>query len=227
MTRDNTSPATATTTAAGEFFHSFADTFDSLYGGKRGPIWRWLDATFRRDIYERFRLTFEAFGDLTGKTVLDIGCGSGVYLDEALRRGASAVVGLDPAARMLELSRQLLDKNGFSGRYEFVSGLFPNTRPAKKSDHIIVMGVMDYVAEPTAFLTALRELTGQSAAISFPSFHWLRGPMRLIRYRLRRCPLFLYRHAQIEKLMTDAGFSSVSVTKIAGAGQDFHVVARP
>jgi 2-polyprenyl-3-methyl-5-hydroxy-6-metoxy-1,4-benzoquinol methylase len=210
---------------AGKFFDRFADTFDSLYDGKRGPIWRLLDDTFRRDIGERFRLTFTGLGNLQGKTVLDIGCGSGVYMREALALGASRVIGLDAAPRMLELTRQRLEGAGFAGRYELIEGTFPSQQPDVKADAAIVMGVMDYVDDPVAFLRALRERSHLSA-ISFPSFHWARGPVRQVRYRLRNCPLFLYRRERVDSVLSQAGLTPVAIEKIRGAGQDFHVICR-
>ena len=212
---------------AGRFFHGFADTFDSLYDGRRGPVWRLLDSTFRRDIIERFRLTFDRLGDLQGKTVLDIGCGSGVYLREALARGATKVVGVDAAPRMLELAKERLDAAGHAGRYELVDGNYPTSAPLPKADCAIVMGVMDYVPDPVRFCSALREqLEGGLAAFSFPSRHWLRSPIREVRYKLRNVPLYLYERRDVDRVLRDAGMTPVHVEKIRGAGQDFHVVAK-
>ena len=74
---------------AGAFFDRFAETFDTFYEGKRSRWMQCIDGTFRQDVFLRFSRTFEQFGDLRGKTVLDIGCGSGIYVLEALRRGAA------------------------------------------------------------------------------------------------------------------------------------------
>ena len=211
----------------GQFFHGFADTFDSLYDGQRTLVWRLLDNTFRRDIYERFRLSFERLGELRGRRVADVGCGSGVYLREALARGAREVIGLDAAPRMLALARRRLDGAGYAGRYRLVEGTYPEVPLPGGADCAIVMGVMDYVAAPVPFLRSLKEqLDGGMAAISFPSWHWLRSPVREVRYRLRHCPLFLYRKERIEEVLAEAGLRPVAIDKIAGAGQDFHVTCR-
>lgn len=214
------------TRQAAEFFHGFADTFDTLYGGKRSPWMRWIDNTFRSDIYIRYAKTFDCFGDLAQKSVLDIGCGSGPYVSEAFQRGASHVTAVDPAPRMLELVKDRLTDSGFATRCSYVLGSFPVVDLAVH-DHAIVMGVMDYVADAPAFLNALRPLVGISAALSFPSIHWFRTPVRQIRYRLRNCPLFFYDEEAIRDLCTRAGFSQVIVDKIPGAGQDYHVCLRP
>jgi predicted TPR repeat methyltransferase len=211
---------------AGRFFDGFADTFDSLYDGRRGPVWRLLDSTFRRDIAERFRLTFERLGDLHGKTVIDIGCGSGVYMREAIARGATRVIGIDAAHRMLELAKERLEASNGKGKYELIEGAYPDAKTDVKADGIIVMGVMDYIPDAVKFLSAIREqLAPQGrAAFSFPSRHWLRSPIREFRYKLRNCPIYLYDRARIESVLRSAGLQPISIEKIEGAGQDFHVV---
>lgn len=45
--------------------------------------------------------------DLTGKSVLDVGCNSGMYCFEAARCGASRVVGIDLSRRRLKQARTL------------------------------------------------------------------------------------------------------------------------
>lgn len=44
--------------------------------------------------------------DLTGKAVLDIGCNEGFFCDQALRRGAAKVVGIDADKRFLEQAQR-------------------------------------------------------------------------------------------------------------------------
>jgi 16S rRNA G966 N2-methylase RsmD len=61
---------------------------------------------------EEIDLTFGAFGDLAGKIVLHLGCGSGIYSVEALKRGASYVTAVDRAAGMLALLRRRLLESG-------------------------------------------------------------------------------------------------------------------
>ncbi len=110
---------------AAKFVDSFAEAFDTLYDDKRNFAMRWFDRYFRSDMFIRFALTFERLGDLQGKTVLDIGCGSGPYIIEALRRGAVKTSAVDPAEGMLDLTRKKLKTAGFLDRCKLVEGLFP------------------------------------------------------------------------------------------------------
>jgi cyclopropane fatty-acyl-phospholipid synthase-like methyltransferase len=212
---------------AATFFNGFADTFDSIYDQKRNLFMRWVDSTFRSDMFIRYALTFEELDQLRGRTILDIGCGSGPYVVEAVKRGAYRVTGIDPAPNMLALVRERLQQNGFSdNRCELLEGTFPGI-VVQPHDCAIVMGVMDYVANPQTFLTALKPLVKQVAVLSFPSQHWFRTPFRKIRYRLRRCPVYFYDEARIRSLCSTAGFSDIRIHKISGAGMDFHVCLRP
>src|SRR5262245_14446589 len=207
---------------AARFFDNFAEAFDTIYDGKRNGVMRWVDQRFRSDMFIRFALTFEVIGRLSGKTVLDIGCGSGPYVVEALKREASWVTAVDPAPHMLALTRERLNAERLAARCSMVEGLFPDLQ-LNEHDHAIVMGVMDYVADPKAFLAALAPLVRASAVVSFPSTHWFRTPFRKFRYRVRRCPVYFYDEARIRVLCSAAGFKKVDIRKISGAGMDYHV----
>ena len=204
------------------FFDRFAEKFDTFYDGKRSRFMQWVDTRFRRDMFERFELTFVRLGDLTDKSVVDIGCGSGPYLTEALRRGASHVTGIDPAPGMLQLARRRVEAQGMSDRVELLAGEFPDVDPGRTYDYAIVMGVMDYVPDPVAFLAGVRRIA-DGAAISFPSRHLVRTPIRKVRYWLRRCPVHFFDEGRIRAAATAAGYDSVEVEKIAGAGMDYVV----
>jgi SAM-dependent methyltransferase len=207
---------------AAQFFDRYATTFDSLYDGRRTPFWRWMDQRFRSDILIRYLWTLEQLGVLDGGRVLDIGCGSGPYLVEAIRRGAAEVTGVDPAPQMLALARERLKSAGAESKGRLIEGLFPGTDTGVH-DFGIVMGVMDYVDRPEEFLAALRPVIRKAVVISFPSTHWFRTPFRKVRYRLRRCPVYFYDEDRIHRLLPAAGFPKAEVRKIPGAGMDYHV----
>jgi 2-polyprenyl-3-methyl-5-hydroxy-6-metoxy-1,4-benzoquinol methylase len=211
---------------SGTFFNGFADSFDTFYDQKRGPFMRWVDQTYRCDMFVRFEKTFQALGNLQGKRVLDVGCGSGPYLAEALKRGAAHVTGIDPARRMLELARQRVTQCNLADRATLIEGYFPLTAPSTRFDLSIVMGVMDYVDDPAGFLGSLHTLISEKAVLSFPSTHWFRTPLRKVRYTARRCPVYFYTPSKIEHVIKEAGFGSYEIDKIPGAGMDFVVCLR-
>lgn len=186
-----------------------------------------FDQRSRRELFARFELTFERLGDLTGKRGLDVGCGSGPYLAEAIRRGAAHVVAIDPAPGMLELARRRLAALAASDKVTLCEGLFPQIVPPGPFDFAVSIGVLDYVADPLAFLAAMRPLLRGTAVVSFPSWHWFFGPWRKFRCRLRDCPLYFYSESQIRSIGHQAGFNTVEIVKIEGAGADYHVCLKP
>lgn len=212
---------------AGVFFDRFADTFDTFYDGKRSPVMQWIDRRCRHDMFERYALTFERLGDITDKRGLGIGCGSGPYVAEAIRRGAREIVAIDPAPSMLELSRQRIAKLGQLDRVTFVQGYFPEKTPPRPVDFAIIMGVLDYVADPVPFFQALRGILTGRAVVSFPSKHWFRTPIRRLRYWMRSCPVYFYDESSIRSIGEQAGFGTVDILKISGAGMDFHACLAP
>lgn len=216
-----------------EFFSSFAETWDSLYGYKRNVFMRILDNALRRDIYERYQITFNKLGnDLKGKTILDIGCGSGVYSFEAARRGAQEVVGVDVAENMISLSNYKAKDLGLDNLCKFLCSDFPSDQLLKTSqckyNFTIVMGVMDYVQDALYFLKAVRSLTESFAILSFPGKHWFREPLRRFRYRLLgRCEIYTYSEMHIRGLFNQCGFSHIEIKFLSHSGGCYIVTAYP
>jgi len=208
---------------SGIFFDDFADTFDTFYDGKRSRWMQWIDLHFRRDMFVRFAMTFDFLGDLNGKIVLDVGCGSGPYLLEAVSRGAIRVIGIDPAPRMLALAKQRISHAEMLDKATFLEGYFPQTCPEETVDYAVVMGVMDYISDPLSFLSSLCNIITEGAVISFPSTHWFRTPFRKVRYMIRKCPVFFYTENQIQGLLKEVGVEHYTIAKIPGAGMDYVV----
>jgi SAM-dependent methyltransferase len=187
------------------------------------PVTRLFDRRFRHDLHERLALTFERLGDIRGQRGLDIGCGSGVYLAEALRRGARPLVGVDPAPGQLELARRRFGQLGQLDRTDLLAGYFPQIAPDGPFDFAIAMGVLDYVDEPLAFLRSLARIVRGHSIVSFPRRHWLLAPVRQIRRLYRGTHVHYYNEPGIRSLARDAGFRSASIVAFDGLGMDYHV----
>ncbi len=217
----------------GEFFSNFSDDWDTLYGEKRNPIMRKFDSIFRKDVYQRYELTFEALGsNLKGSTILDIGCGNGIYSIDAIHNGASKVLGVDVADQMIEICKKEAKDREISEGLDFKVSNFPMTDEMKADigsfDFSIVMGVMDYVYEPEPFLKQLREVTNKEAYITFPGGRFIRYNLRKYRYKLLgRVHVMGYTSEErITKLLNDAGFTEVSINYLKHSGGCYFVKAK-
>ena len=210
--------------AIGSYFDRAARSFDDLYSPRgQSALMRWVNSRFRRDIAERFVRTMQHAIAVSPTSVLDVGCGSGRYISALAEAGVQRLVGIDLSHEMLELARrQTCHLTG--ARSELIQSDFSEWSPGEEFDLIVAMGFFDYADDAAAVLRKMRGACRGSVIASFPSFHWLRTPLRRIRYRMKKCPLYFYQAEQIEQLGHEAGFARTELTKIRGAGMDYVAV---
>lgn len=95
--------------------------------------------------------------DLSGKSVLDIGCNAGFYSVEMKRRGAARVVGIDSDERYLAQARLASEALGFTG-IEFRNlDVYQVARLGERFDLVIFMGVLYHLRHPLLALDLIRE----------------------------------------------------------------------
>jgi len=94
--------------------------------------------------------------DLTGKTVLDIGCNAGFYAIEMKRRGAARVVGVDSDEGYLAQARFAAATLGVA--IELVSlSVYDVARLGERFDLVLFLGVLYHLRHPLLALDLLRE----------------------------------------------------------------------
>ncbi len=64
-----------------------------------------------RSLYINTYTYWNLLGELTGKSILDLGCGEGFYTRQFSHEGATRVVGVDISPQMLELAQQKEARN--------------------------------------------------------------------------------------------------------------------
>ena len=72
--------------------------------------------------------------DLTGKTVVDFGCGSGILSLAALKLGAEKVIGIDIDPQALQASQENARRNGVEDRLELY---LPKDQPKVTADVVV------------------------------------------------------------------------------------------
>ena len=191
-----------------------ARAFDHLYA-LSGPI-RLINRVLRRAVYQRYALTFEHAGDVTGLRVLDVGCGSGRYSVEFAERGAAEVVGVDFSEDMLALAREHAVAAGVAERCRFALADFDQFTDPQRFGVTIAIGFFDYVSDPGETLRRLRALADGRVLASFPAPDFPRSQLRRIRYGSKGVRVRFYRPAEIRRLAQAAGFRSVQVLPLSG-----------
>ncbi len=95
--------------------------------------------------------------DLSGKSVLDIGCNAGFYSIEMKKRGAGRVLGIDSDDRYLDQARLASETLGFADiEYRNLS-VYDVAALGEKFDLVIFMGVLYHLRHPLLALDLIRE----------------------------------------------------------------------
>ena len=208
-----------------QYWNNVADEFDAIYSGKKSALGRALDRWLRRDMYQRFDWVMATAGDVRGKDVCDVGCGSGRFVTEFAKRGASHVTGVDVAPEMLRLARNVVREDGVSDRCDFIEADILNWQTDRQYDITIAIGLWDYIADPSERLRVIRKMTRGRFLSAWPRFWTLRTPIRKVRLQyIRGCPVYFFRKPVAFKLLESSGFAIESCQTI---GKLFCIASTP
>jgi SAM-dependent methyltransferase len=138
---------------------------------------------------------------LAGKRVLDVGCGTGAFLEECVRRGAT-VWGVDFDARAVAAARERLGSDGERiVCRDFETFFADDTLPL--FDYVGVFDVLEHVPRPGVLLSAVRRRLAPKGVViitvpnrervfvngsswDFPPHHLSRWDRRTLRRELAR-----------------------------------------
>jgi len=93
--------------------------------------------------------------DLTGQSVLDIGCNAGFYSLEMKRRGADRVVSIDSDGRYLRQAALAAEVTGLSLEFHEMS-VYDIARLHQRFDLVLFMGVLYHLRYPLLALDLIR-----------------------------------------------------------------------
>jgi tRNA (mo5U34)-methyltransferase len=94
--------------------------------------------------------------DLSGRTVLDVGCNAGFYSIEMKRRGAARVVGIDSNETYLEQARFAAEVCGAEIEFRRMS-VYEVADLGERFDLVLFLGVLYHLRHPLLALDLLRE----------------------------------------------------------------------
>ena len=133
--------------ALGPWFHNM----------ELGGVWTAPDhflGDFPRIKWDSFRHALPE--DLTGKTVLDIGCNGGFYSMEMKRRGASRVLGVDFDADYLAQARFAAEVRGVDVEFRQLS-VYDVASLRERFDVVFFIGVLYHLRHPLLALDLIHE----------------------------------------------------------------------
>lgn len=111
---------------------------------------------------------YSALPDLTGKRVLDLGCGSGNNCVKAVELGASYVVGIDVSKNMIDLAREINKNEKIN--YENIA-MESISSLNQKFDVVISSLAFHYVEDYDKLLRDIYELLNENGQLIFSQEH--------------------------------------------------------
>ncbi len=197
------------------YFQQRARQFDALYAEERD--WRYyFNRLFRRALYQRVRLTVEAFRGLDDFTLLDVGCGSGRNSLVFLKCGARRVVGIDFSENMIRMAQDYCREQGVAGNCEFIRADVLAHPFRERFDVVVALGVFDYIRDPHDLLLRMRELATRRVVASFPGLSMVRAPLRKLRYWIRNCPVYFSSRKRLQRICRKIGLEHFELVPVAG-----------
>lgn len=201
-----------------------AKAFDDIYGSRSRSM-NLVNRLMRKAVLQRYELALSSLTPTQGATVLDVGCGSGVYAEAFLKLPIASYTGVDVSDGMLALASSRTADAQAKEKLELVCADFVEWQTDQTFDYTIAMGVFDYSSNPEALIRKMASLTNKRISISLPtqSKARIRSSLRRFRYRIfGKGDVYYYTEPDVRALQDFAGASSVSV-KDLGSGQGYFV----
>lgn len=172
----------------------------------------------------RLQKTLDLAGSFQGKTVLDLGCGTGILIPFVIEGGGS-YIGLDVSESMLEETRRKYPAYVRNEKVHLVSGDVRKVELPDNLDLIVGLGFIEYFHHPTTLMSQLYGKLSRTGRLilSFPNSRSLDylsmrllTPFRLFaRVICRRAthqpPRKLWSAQQAKRLFLDAGFKNLEI----------------
>lgn len=108
--------------------------------------------------------------NLTGKHVVDIGCGGGL-LAEAMARCGAEVTGIDMAEAPLQVARLHLHESGVEVEYRKISAEDLAATMASNFDVVTCMEMLEHVPEPATVIQACADLVKPGGQVFFSTIN--------------------------------------------------------
>lgn len=107
---------------------------------------------------------------LSGKSVLDVGCGGGILAESMVQRGAR-VKGIDLSEKGIKVARFHLIESGVSVEYETVSAEDLAAREPGRYDVVTCMEMIEHVPNPASTVAACAALAKPGAHVFFSTIN--------------------------------------------------------
>jgi 2-polyprenyl-6-hydroxyphenyl methylase/3-demethylubiquinone-9 3-methyltransferase len=135
---------------------------------------RWWDPTSEfRPLHEINPLRLEWINNriaLSGKNIIDIGCGGGILAESMAKKGAT-VTGIDLSEKALKVADLHGLESGISVRYEKITAEDMAEREAECYDVVTCMEMLEHVPDPASIIRACSKLVKPGGHVIFSTLN--------------------------------------------------------
>ena len=167
------------------------------------------------------RLAFiQEYVELSGKKVIDVGCGGGI-LSEALAQAGASVKGIDLADASLEVAQQHAHDNGLEIDYQKISAEQLSEELPNSFHGVVCMELLEHIPDPQSVINACAALAEQGGYVFFSTLNRnLKSYLHAIvaaEYVLKMLPRGTHEHkkfitpAELVRMARNAGLETIAL----------------
>jgi hypothetical protein len=191
--------------------HNYSPDYEETQGFS--PTFRAFHDNLARTMVERY--------GITGKTVIEIGCGKGEFLSLLCRTGGNRGIGIDPA--FVAERNPALDCD-----IEFIADFYSEKFAHYKADAIVCKMTLEHIHDTHSFVSLVRKSIGDRVEtlvfFQVPDADRILEETAFQDIYYEHCSYFT--GASLAQLFTSCGFDVVNVER-EYAGQYLTIAARP
>jgi len=147
---------------------------------------------------------------VTGREVIEVGCGKGYFLERLCERGGNRGTGFDPSYVGPDETQ--------GGRVRYVRSFYGGSRMTRTADVVVCRHVIEHVPDPVGFLAELRQALEASphATVYFetPDLLWILEGTVIWDLFYEHCSYFT--HGSLQNAFRRARFKPIAVTGVFG-----------
>jgi len=172
-------------------------------------------------MFARFQEVIRQCESLSMKSLLDVGCGPGIHGALLAKELDMTIHGLDVAQRMIDIANANASENGVSDKCDYMVVDFMDFTGGCDYDVSLALGVVEYIEDPAPFVRKMISHAKRRVMFSLPVKWHLLTPQRMIRYKIRKCPLMFYDRKDISLLMNRCRVNCYDVKRM---NRDFLII---
>ncbi len=117
------------------------------------------------------RLQFiQRYADITGKRIVDVGCGGGILTEALVKQGANAL-GIDLSEDLIDIADLHGLESGVSAHYQKISAESLAEQQPESFDHVTCMEMLEHVPDPGSIISACAKMVKPGGMVFFSTLN--------------------------------------------------------